>query len=307
MNSREEAVTDKISGKSVFKSGFVGIVGAPNAGKSTLLNKILGEKISITSQKPQTTRNRILGVVHRASAQIVFIDTPGIHKAGGLLNEKMVETAISTISDVDLILFMIDAAAPQEKSETLILKTLKSQSKPVILAINKTDLIKKHLLLPLIDKWADQYEFESILPISARHGDQVDILFEKMEQCLPEGPPFYPEDTMTDLTERFIVAEMIREKVFRLTGQEIPYAIAVTIESFSVKNRRTDIHACIHVERDSQKGIIIGKGGAKLKQIGQDARLEIERFLDSKVFLKLFVRVQKNWSQDTRALQKFGY
>lgn len=300
-------MTEPLTGDSPFRSGFVGIIGAPNAGKSTLLNRMLGEKISITSQKPQTTRNRIIGVVHRPNVQIVFIDTPGIHKAAGLLNEKLVETAMSTLPDVDMIVFMIDAAEPQEKSEDLILATLQSQKKSVILVLNKIDLIKKHLLLPLIEKWAARYPFECILPVSARHGDQVDLLFEKIEHLLPEGPPFFPEDAMTDLPERFIVAEMIREKVFRLTGQEVPYSIAVTIESFAMKNKKAIIHALIHVEKDSQKGIIIGKGGEKLKQIGQEARQDIERFLNAKIFLHLLVRVQKNWSKDTRALRKFGY
>lgn len=290
-----------------FRSGFAGIIGAPNAGKSTLLNRMIGEKISITSQKPQTTRNRILGVVHRPQAQIAFIDTPGIHNPKGLLNQKMVETAFSTLSDVDLILFVIDAETPKEKPEELILSSLKNFQKPVILAVNKIDKIKKHLLLPIIEGWRSRRSFETIVPLSAKSGQQVDLLLEKMEALLPEGPPFFPEDTLTDLPERFIVAEMIREKIFRLTGQEIPYAIAVTIDAFSMKNKKAVIHAVIHVEKESQKGIIIGKGGAKLKQIGQDARQEIERLLSAKLFLDLKVRVQKNWSDDTRALRKLGY
>jgi GTP-binding protein Era len=300
-------MSETLSGPSIFRSGFAGIIGAPNAGKSTLLNRMIGEKISITSQKPQTTRNRILGVLHRPHAQIAFIDTPGIHTPKGLLNQKMVEAALSTLEDVDLILFVIDAEIPKEKPEELIVRSLKGLRKPVILVVNKIDRIKKHLLLPLIDLWASRHAFESIVPISAKHGDQVALLMEKMEPLLPEGPPYFPEDTLTDLPERFIVAEMIREKAFRLTGQEIPYAIAVTIDGFSMKNKNAVIHAVIHVEKDSQKGIIIGKGGEKLKQIGQEARQDIERLLNAKVFLSLMVRVQKNWSDDTRALRKLGY
>lgn len=300
-------MSETLSGPLIFRSGFAGIIGAPNAGKSTLLNRMIGEKISITSQKPQTTRNRILGVLHRPHAQIAFIDTPGIHTPKGLLNQKMVEAALSTLEDVDVILFVIDAETPKEKPEELIVASLKGLRKPVILVVNKIDRIKKHLLLPLIDLWASRHAFESIVPISAKHGDQVALLMEKMEPLLPEGPPYFPEDTLTDLPERFIVAEMIREKAFRLTGQEIPYAIAVTIDGFSMKNKNAVIHAVIHVEKDSQKGIIIGKGGEKLKQIGQEARQDIERLLNAKVFLSLMVRVQKNWSDDTRALRKLGY
>ena len=307
MKSKETLVTDHCATPIAFRSGFVAIIGAPNAGKSTLLNRILGEKISITSKKPQTTRNRIMGVVHRDTAQIVFVDTPGIHKTNSLLNEKIVATAVSTISDVDLILFLVDASSPETQSELLILNTLAAQRKPVILGINKIDLVKKGALLPMIDQWAKHHQFAHILPISAKHGDQVDTLISAMEQALPEGPPFFPEDTLTDLTERFIVAEMVREKIFRNTGQEIPYAIAVTIESFEVKNKRAEIHACIHVEKDSQKGIIIGKGGTKLTLIGKEARQDIEKLLGLSVYLKLFVRVQKNWSRDTRALRRFGY
>lgn len=293
----------------LYRSGFIAIAGAPNAGKSTLLNRMLGEKISITSKKPQTTRNRIMGIVHRPTAQLVFVDTPGVHKtnAADTLNEKMVEAAISAMGDVDLILLMIDPTKPDASSENIIVDKLESQKKPVILAINKIDLLKKGRVLPVIEKWANIFEFKAIIPVSAKHGDQVEELIQNMENCLPEGPPLFPEDTVTDSTERFIVAEMVREKVFRLTGQEIPYSIAVTIDSFSIKNKIANIHATIHVERSSQKGIIIGKAGSKLKKIGEDARKEIERLLQQKVFLKLFVRVEKNWSRDTKALRKLGY
>ena len=292
-----------------FKSGFAAIIGAPNVGKSTLLNRVLGEKISITSKKPQTTRNRILGIHHRPASQIIFVDTPGIHTAKGKLNEIIVETALSTMADVDIILIVVDLFSHDKESEKFVVKKLNKENRPVILALNKTDLVKKEKVLVLIDKWSKIYPFKSIVPISAKHGDQIDELLAIMEQLLPEGPALFPEDSLTDQPERFIVAEMIREKVFRLTGQEIPYSTAVTIETFSEKKNGAliEINAVIHVERNSQKGMIIGKKGSKLKNIGQDARKEIERMLQTQVFLKLFVRVQKNWSIDTKALRKLGY
>lgn len=298
-----------IQTRETFKSGFIAIAGAPNVGKSTLLNQMLGEKISITSKKPQTTRNRILGVVHRPSAQLIFIDTPGIHKTKTMLNTRMVGEALAAMGDVDIILLVIDASIPDLSSEDIMIKTLEKREKPVILTLNKIDLVKKPLLLTKIDKWSQMYPFKSIIPISARHGTQVDDLIKAMETFLPKGPPLFPEETLTDLPERFIAAEMIREKVFRHTGQEIPYSTAVTIDSFIEHKKRSlvTIHASIHVEHDSQKGIIIGKKGSKLKQIGKEARKEIERMVGTSVFLKLFVRIQKNWSRDARALRRFGY
>ena len=292
-----------------FKSGFVAIIGPPNVGKSTLLNRLLGEKISITSKKPQTTRNRILGILHRQNSQIVFLDTPGIHNATGPLNKRIVETALSTLADVDLILVMVDASEGDEISENLLLKTLKNQKKPVMLALNKIDLIKKGQLLSLIDQWQTVYPFKEIIPLSAQTGEQTDFLISSMEEALPKGPAFFPPDSITDVTEKFIVSELIREKAFRLTDQEIPYSIAVTVDKFLEKEKPgiIHIHATIHVERESQKGIVIGKGGTKLKQIGEAARKDIEKLLASKIFLKLFVRVQKNWSKDTKALRKLGY
>jgi GTP-binding protein Era len=287
----------------------VAIVGAPNVGKSTLLNQILGEKISITSKKPQTTRNRILGVVHRPRSQLVFIDTPGIHKAKRPLNIRIVETALSALGNVDIVLVMIDVANPDPESEDFLVEKLRKIKQPVVLVLNKTDLVKKPLLLTLIDKWSKAHSFEAIIPVSAILGTQIEELIESMEALLPQGPPFFPEDTLTDLPERFFVAEMIREKVFRLTGQEIPYSTAVTIDSFSEekKGALVKIHATIHVERTSQKGMIIGKNGSKLKMIGTEARKEIEQMVGTKVFLKIFVRVHKNWGKDTKALRKFGY
>ena len=292
-----------------FKSGFVAIIGAPNVGKSTLLNKMLGQKLSITSKKPQTTRNRILGIANQPSAQFIFLDTPGVHQSKNPLNLRIVEVALSTLGDSDLVLMLVDASKPDPTSEDLLLQALKNQTNPVILAINKIDLVKKPVLLEQIDTWHKTYSFQAIIPISAKTEDQVDALFSAMAASLPSGPPLFPESMMTDMPERFIAAEMIREKAFRLTGQEIPYAVAVTIDTFKEKNngKLVSIEATIHVERDSQKGVIIGKKGSKLKQIGEAARKEIEQMLASKVFLKLFVRVQKNWTKDTKALRRFGY
>ncbi|MEJ2154061.1 MAG: GTPase Era [Desulfobacteraceae bacterium] len=292
-----------------FKSGFVAIVGAPNVGKSTLLNHMMGQKISITSKKPQTTRNRILGVLDRPGSQFVFLDTPGVHHASKPLNVRIVEVALSALTDVDLILVMVDAASPQPEAEQLMVKKLKSLNTPAILALNKIDKVEKAALLAQIEQWSQKYTFSSIVPVSALRGLQVDELVDAMEAVLPQGPPMYPPGSVTDMPERFIAGEMIREKAFRLTGEEIPYSVAVTVDDFKEEKDGAliRIHATIHVERDSQKGMIIGKGGHKLKEIGQAARKEIERMVGAKVFLKLFVRVQKNWSKDSKALRRFGY
>jgi GTP-binding protein Era len=292
-----------------FHSGFVALVGAPNAGKSTLLNRMLGEKISITSRKPQTTRNRILGIVHRPASQFVFIDTPGVHRAQQPLNVRIVDTALSALGDVDLILLVADALRPDRQAEKFLLNRLAEAGKPVILAVNKIDRMAPNQLIEIIDRWSKRLAFKQIVPISALHGTQVEDLLQVMEGMLPEGPPFYADDMLTDSAERFIVAEMIREKVFRLTGEEIPYATAVTVDVFkeTQQGKMVRITATIHVERDSQKGMIIGRGGKKLKQIGQAAREDIEKLLSTRVYLELFVRVQKNWTRDTRALRKFGY
>ncbi len=292
-----------------FKSGYIAIAGAPNVGKSTLLNKMLGFKISITSRKPQTTRNRILGVVHRTSSQLVFIDTPGVHKAKSALNLRIVDTAISVMGDVDTILLLEDSTSTATESGEILIENLEKIKKPVVLALNKIDLVDKSKLPGAIIEWSSVYNFEAVVPISAKRGDGIENLLRVLEKLLPVGPPFFPEDTLTDLPERFIAAEMIRERVFRLTGQEIPYSVAVTIDSFSEKKNKgiVRIGATIHVERDSQKGIIIGKKGSKLKQIGEEARKEIEQLIGSRVFLELFVRVDKDWSKEDRTLRQFGY
>jgi GTP-binding protein Era len=302
-------MTDRNHPYSDFKSGYVAIAGAPNAGKSTLLNRVLGEKISITSKKPQTTRNRILGVLHRPEAQIVFFDTPGVFQAKDKLNTRIVETAFSAVADADLILLVIDVAQPDINAERLLVKRLQDQNKPVVLALNKIDLVEKSGLLESIDKWADTYQFHDVVPISAKNGIQINELILAMVTVLPQGPPYFPEDTLTDASERFLAAEMIREQVFRLTGEEIPYATAVTVDTFKEKSRGdlVKIEATIHLERNSQKGIVIGKSGSKLKQIGVQSREQIEHMLGAKVYLKLFVRVQKHWRKDTKAIRRFGY
>ncbi len=291
-----------------YHCGFIAIVGAPNAGKSTLLNRIIGEKLAITSKKPQTTRNRILGILNRENSQMVFVDTPGVHKTSKVFNSRIVDTAISAMGDADMILLVVDASAPDHESENYTAGKLKELDKPVILALNKTDIASKVILLSTIKKWSEKFPFFDIIPVSAEKGDQVELLLETMEKTLPEGPAMFPEDQYTDLSERFICAEIIREKVFRFTGEEIPYSTAVIIESFSAsEDGRIYMDAVIHVEKDSQKGIVIGKGGAKLKEIGTASRAELEKFLNAKVFLKTFVRVQKNWTRDNRCLKDFGY
>ncbi len=302
-------MSENSSFQETFRSGYVAILGAPNAGKSTLLNRMLGQKISITSKKPQTTRNRILGVVQRPSAQIVFLDTPGVHQSKTPLNSRIVDAALATMAEVDLLLMVADAKSPDQKSEALLVRKLAEQKKPVLLALNKIDQIKRPDLLEQIETWSDALSFAGIVPISAKSGEQVDRLLDAMQDLLPPGPPFFPEDSLTDMPSRFIAAELIREKAFRLTGQEIPYAVAVTVDKYEEEKAGAlvRIHATIHVERDSQKGIVIGKKGVKLKQIGEAARLAMEEMLETRVFLKLFVRVQKNWTKDTKALRKFGY
>lgn len=291
------------------KSGFIAIIGAPNVGKSTLLNQLLGQKIAITSEKPQTTRHRILGVAHLPGAQMIFLDTPGIHRAKKTLNVRMVDTAMKVLGDVDLVVFITDAASPDEGSDEIILKALKKRNLPAILAVNKVDIVNKETLLPLMEEWNEAYPFRAIVPISALERIQIDELVKEMVDALPEGPMYYPEEIVTDMPERFIAAEMIREKVFRLTGEEVPYGVAVTVESFKERpgKKLIDIQATIHVERDSQKPIIIGKGGKMLKRIGEQAREEIEQMVGCKVFLKLWVRVQKKWTRDPKAIKRFGY
>jgi GTPase len=292
-----------------FRSGFVSIVGRPNVGKSTLLNSILGEKIVITSDKPQTTRNRIRGIHNVPGAQIVFIDTPGIHRATSLLNRYMVDEALASIREVDVILFLVEADAPAGSQESLILELVGELTAPVVLVINKIDLVPKSSLLESIERFARLFPFREVIPVSARTGDGVERVVAAVYDLLPAGPVYFPDDILTDLPERFVVAEIIREKVFRLTRDEIPYSTAVEVESFKERQDGSliAIAAVINVERDSQKGIIIGRKGEMLKKIGMQARREIEQLLDAKVFLELFVRVRKDWSENQRMLKELGY
>jgi len=292
-----------------FRSGFVSIVGRPNVGKSTLLNTILGQKIAITSGKPQTTRNRILGIHSLPDGQILFLDTPGIHKARGRLNKYMVDQALSACSDVDLILMLVEATDPPGGGDEFILELLSRSETRVILVINKVDLVPRERLLPLIETYAGKFPFAEIFPVSGLKGEGVPDLVAAIRSLLPEGPRYYSEEMITDLPERFIAAEMIREQVLKLTRDEVPYGVAVTVESFEEKPEKNliVINAVIHVERDTHKRIVLGKGGAMIRAIGKSARLEIERFLDCRVFLELFVKVEKNWTESGRLLKEFGY
>ena len=292
-----------------FKSGFVSIIGAPNVGKSTLLNRLIGAKVAIISPKPQTTRNRILAVKTTAEYQIVFLDTPGIHQARGKLNLAMVRTALATLSTVDLILLLLEAQSPDSKSIQPVLKALQSVETQSLLVLNKIDLVPQKSPSGVIDKFEQLHMLKGSVYISALHGLGIDELLNKIVSLLPTGPAYYPKDTLTDLPERFFCAEMIREKILNLTSAEIPYAVAVTVGSFKEDEQKNliRIQADIHVERPSQKGIIIGKGGSMLREIGKQARLEMEKFLGARVFLELWVRIQKKWRKDPRALREFGY
>lgn len=307
MNSQNSLVKNDESKD--FKSGYISILGAPNAGKSTLINHILGEKLSIISKKPQTTRNRIIGIVNRPNAQMIFIDTPGVHKSNSIFNKRMTEKAFSTIGDADIVALIVDISKPDRDSENILIEKIKLQSRPVILALNKIDLVPHEDIKKIFNEWETLYHFHRIFPISAKHGNGIEMFLNEIENLLPIGTAFFPTNLYTDVPERFIVAEIIREKVFRFTGEEIPYATAVTIESFQEQDRERiiRIHATIHVERDSQKGIIIGKSGAMIKKIGTAARMDIEQLVGVNVFLALHVRVRKNWTKDPKALSEFGY
>lgn len=290
-----------------FKAGYVSIIGVPNAGKSTILNALCKEKLAITTNKPQTTRNKILAVLTHENSQIVFLDTPGIHKSEKLMNRRIVETAMEACEESDLILYVVDASKNGGKNDELIMDKLKNMNQKVILILNKVDLVpEKENLLVLIDEWNKKFKFEDIIPISAIKDNNFDKILLSIENSLPTGFPFYPEDFLTDLPLKFFVAEIIREKVFLLTHNEIPYSTAVTIDKFKEKSQKIEIYACINLERDSQKGIIIGKRGSMLKEIGTQARLEIEEFTQKKVFLNLHVRVHKDWTKKPGVFKEYG-
>jgi GTPase len=288
-----------------FKSGFISIIGRPNVGKSTLLNALLGEKLAIISDKPQTTRNRILGIVSKPDAQMVFIDTPGIHKPMHRMNELMVKTALATYNEVDVILMVVEAAALPGTGDTFIIDTLSKVQTPVLLMINKADRVKKESLLPLIHDYSKRYSFAEIIPISALYNDLGGLVAAILKR-LPQGPKYFPDDQLSDQPERFIVSEIIREKIFELTEKEIPYSTAVIIEDMKEGPNITRITAIIYVERESQKSILIGKGGGMLKNIGTRARHDVEKLLGVKIFLQLWVKVKKNWRDDDHMLRTVG-
>ena len=293
--------------KNDFKSGFVTLIGRPNVGKSTLMNYLIGQKIAITSNKPQTTRNRIQTVLTTDEGQIVFVDTPGIHKAKNKLGEYMVNVAEKTLNEVDVVLWLVEPTTFIGAGEQHIAKQLQRVKTPVILVINKVDSVKREEILPAIAAYKDIYDFADIVPVSARSGDNTDELLRVIMKYLPYGPQFYDEDTVTDQPERQIVAELMREKALHSLQDEIPHGIAVAIDRMKMQNKVMHIDATIICERDSHKGIIIGKQGSMLKKIGSTARYEIERMLDCKVNLKLWVKVKKDWRDSEFLMKNFGY
>ncbi len=293
--------------KENFKSGFVTLIGRPNVGKSTLMNYLIGQKVAITSSKPQTTRNRIQTVLTTEEGQIVFVDTPGIHKAKNKLGEYMVNIARHSLDDVDVALWLVEPSTFIGAGERHIIEQLKKIKTPVVLVINKIDMVKREEILTFIDAYRKEYDFAEIVPVSARSGENTEELVKVIMQYLPYGPLFYDEDTVTDQPERQIVAELIREKALHCLEDEIPHGIAVAIDRMKMRNKVMHIDATVICERDSHKGIIIGKQGAMLKRIGSTARFEIEKMLGCKVNLKLWVKVQKNWRDSDYMMKNFGY
>lgn len=291
-----------------YKSGFVSIIGRPNVGKSTFLNRIIGQKIAIMSDKPQTTRNKIQGVYTENDSQVIFIDTPGIHKPKHKLGDFMVKMAQTTLKEVDIVLFMVNAVEGFGRGEEFIIEKLKETKQPVFLVINKIDQLHPEQLLELIDQYRKLYEFAEIVPISALDGNNVDALLGTIKKYLPEGPQYYPDNQVTDHPERFIISELIREKVLHLTREEVPHSVAVVIDAIQKREGgAVYINATIVVERASQKGIIIGKQGKMLKEVGKRARFDIEALLGSKVFLEVWVKVQKDWRNKMSQLRDLGF
>jgi len=302
MNDADTTVDD------TSRCGYVALVGRPNVGKSTLLNHLLGQKISITSRKPQTTRHRVLGIKTEGATQIVYVDTPGLHKIEPkAINRYMNQTASQAMLDVDVVIFVIERLRWTEEDDW-VLEKVKHVQCPVILAINKIDLIDdKKQLLPALQKLSEKFSFAEIFPLSALRGHNLDALETAIKRRLPENPPFFPEDQVTDRSERFLAAELVREKVMRQLGEELPYEITVEIESFKREGKLLTIDALILVERDGQKKIVIGNGGERIRQIGEEARKDMQKLFDSKIMLKLWVKVKAGWSDDERALRSLGY
>jgi len=290
------------------KSGFIAVIGRPNVGKSTLINKLIGQKIAIMSDKPQTTRTRILCILTRPDAQIVFLDTPGIHKPKHKLGEYMIQAAEGTLKEVDAIFFVVDATEKMGAGEKYILERLQATRKPVLLLVNKLDLIEKERALPIIAQYSSHYDFAGVVPISAKDGTNLDSLLDEAKKYLPDGPQYYPEDMVTDQPERLIVAEFVREKVLELTRDEIPHAVAVDVDEMAARPKGDlYVRMTIYVERESQKGIVIGAKGALLKEIGARARRDIEAMLGTKVYIDLWVKVKKDWRDRASVLRSFGF
>lgn len=309
--TNDKAEAGKTAG-GAFRSAYVAIIGRPNVGKSTLVNRLLQQKLSIVSPRPQTTWHRILGIRNLPQAQLLFLDTPGMHKSDAVFNQGLVRAALRAMADADVILWLIDASQPDDSDDQLILEQLrerKTQGAPVLLGLNKVDLVEKPLLLPLIARWQEAYPFAQIVPISASTGDNVDRLESVLLQHAPVGHPFYPPEELSDRPERFFIAEILREQAFALLHQELPYAVAVQVEAVKAREGKdlTDVEATIYVEKEGQKGIVIGAGGQMLKRIGERSRPEIEALLETRVFLRLWVKVQEGWRKDPAALKRFGY
>ena len=290
------------------KSGFVSIIGRPNVGKSTFMNRVIGHKIAIMSDKAQTTRNKIQGVMTREDAQIIFLDTPGIHKPKHKLGDYMMRVAKNTLSEIDAIMFMVNVNEDIGRGDEYIMEMLKNVKTPVFLVLNKIDLVHPDALMPKIEKYKTYMDFTEIVPISALEGLNVDHFIDVLKDYLPEGPKYYPDDQISDHPEQFVVGEIIREKILHLTSEEIPHAIGVNVDRMIKESEeRVRIEATIFVERDSQKGIVIGKGGKKLKEVGKRARRDIEMLLGSKVYLELWVKVQKDWRNKVNSIRQMGY
>jgi GTP-binding protein Era len=288
------------------KSGFVSIIGRPNSGKSTLLNRLVGEKVSIVTDKPQTTRHVVRGIVTRPEGQITFLDTPGIHKPIHRMNERMMKFVRDSIADVDLVLLIVDASASFGRGEQFTLELLKPVATTKFLLLNKIDRLQKKALLPIMDRYSKAADFQEIIPISALNGENVESVISELFKHLPEGPMFYPADQISDQRERTIAGEMIREKLIILTEEEMPYSTAVVVEGFEEGEKLHRIVATVYVERESQKAIVIGRGGQKLKEIGTEARKELEKFFGRKIFLELHVKVKKGWRDDEEMLRSLG-